>query len=133
MILVIDASALLGLGFLEEDPAYANSVVRSLAGSPGCVPAVWWLEVQNSLLQGERKKRISQLQTAKVLDFLGKLPIEVDRETYRSTVLALARRHSLTAYDAAYLELALRRNAVLATMDKALIRAAQAEGIALHG
>ncbi len=69
--------------------------------------------------------------TAKFLNFLHELPISVALLPDEVAVLELARRHELTFYDAAYLELAQRENYTLATFDHDLIAAAKAEGVTL--
>ena len=91
------------------------------------VPANWKLEFGNVLAQAERRKRISVSQVATYLNEVNRLPIVVDTETQDRVfreILALARRESLTTYNAAYLELAFHRNVKLATLDKSLLHAA---------
>lgn len=81
----------------------------------------------------ERRKRISPDQTAQALSLISALPLEEDEDTAEQIpvrTIALARRHGLTIYDAAYLELAQRRGATLATFDTQLLKAAQEEGVA---
>ena len=59
------------------------------------------------------------------------MAIESDKETEvyaATTTLALGRKHRLTSYDAAYLELAMRRGAALATLDKNLRKAGPGRG-----
>jgi predicted nucleic acid-binding protein len=65
------------------------------------------------------------------LFFIEKLPIEIDRGADETRLLALARKHRLTVYDAAYLELSLREGLPLATLDSKLARAAEMEGLAV--
>lgn len=98
-------------------------------------PALWPLEVANAVLMGERRQRSTEAQAAKWLGNLSSLPITVDDETAArawSDVLRLARAHRLSAYDAAYLELALRRGLPLATLDDQLKAAAAAVGVAAY-
>ncbi len=110
------------------DAAYdALRMPRSLP-----VPAHWWLEVSNGLLMAERRKRISQAGIAEAIAFIRNIPVSTDSETDSRAVaqtLEMARQYQLTIYDAAYLELAIRTRAVLATLDKALGRAAEAAGV----
>ena len=97
------------------------------------MPSLWHLEVANSLLIGERRKRSSEADTINWLRFLASLPIVIDEETASrawSAVLVLARSHNLSAYDASYLELAMRRGLSLATLDEKLKGAAKTIGIA---
>jgi predicted nucleic acid-binding protein len=86
------------------------------------------LEVANALLVAERRKRISQADTTAALGALQKLPLETDNATGRnagSDTLALARQNNLSVYDAAYLELAMRQAATLASLDEPLRAAAK--------
>jgi predicted nucleic acid-binding protein len=94
-------------------------------------PALWWFEVRDALIAGERQGRIDSTATAAFLRRLARLPISLDRAPEETTVLALARRYRLTVYDAAYLELALRADVALATSDRHLIAAAQHAGVVL--
>lgn len=98
------------------------------------MPGLFQLEIGNILLQAERKGRLRPSDVAIRLALLGELPIATDPETAGRAwrdVIALARSHALTTYDAAYLELALRKGAGLATRDKALAAAAKALGVAV--
>lgn len=81
----------------------------------------------------ERRRRLEPSQTAEILARLARLPIVLDHEPIGDAVLALARAHRLTFYDAAYLELALRRDAPLATLDRQLAAAARAAAVRLLG
>ncbi len=94
------------------------------------VPAHWWFELCNVLLVGERRNRIDARQIQRFLRLLRDLDIEVDRAPEEASTFDLARRHGLTFYDAAYLDLAFRHGAI-ATLDTALIKAAEAEGLTL--
>jgi predicted nucleic acid-binding protein len=83
---------------------------------------------------GERRKRSTQAKAAKWLRLLAALPIAVDTQTPGlafAPILALARSHGLTAYDAAYLELAVRLGLPLAARDRRLEKAAQEVGVPL--
>ncbi len=100
------------------------------------MPGLWHLEVANTLLVGERRKRSTQANTVTWLGFLTSLPITVDEETKANAfgdTLSLARDHSLSVYDATYLELAMRRGLPLATLDEKLKAAAQAVGVTPYG
>jgi predicted nucleic acid-binding protein len=115
---------------------YADAVARRLPDQVAFVPLNWPLEVTNTLVVGERRKRSTQAQAARFLENLAALAITIDDETNVhawSTTLSLARSHNLSAYDAAYLELAIRRGLPLATLDDKLKAAAQAVGVALCG
>lgn len=130
---ILDCSIALAWCFPDENAPYPQTVLDSLAEARAVVPSLWPLEVGNALLIGERRNRSSQADTVNWLGFLASLPVTIDDETNAhawSDVLSLARSHRLSAYDAAYLELALRRNLPLATLDEDLKNAASAVGIA---
>jgi predicted nucleic acid-binding protein len=132
--LVIDCSVTMAWYFKDEATPYTNAVRAALATERAAVPALWPLEVANVLLMGERRKRSTQAKATKWLRFLSALPIAVDTQTPAlafDPILDLARSHKLTAYDAAYLELALRLGLPLAARDDALEKAAAAVGVAL--
>jgi predicted nucleic acid-binding protein len=97
------------------------------------VPAFWRHEVLNALLVGERRKRLSSELTRAFIGDLDRLPVDVDDRATASIVFditrSLCRKYDLTAYDAAYLEIAVRDRCALATVDADLKRAAIAEGV----
>jgi len=132
---VLDCSMALAWCSPYENARGPQAVLDSLATAIAVVPSLWHLEVGNAVLVGERKKRCSQADTVSWLGFLASLPIEVDEETALrawSDVLNLARTHDLSAYDAAYLELALRRGLPLASLDTKLNAAAAAAGVPMY-
>ena len=132
--LVIDCSVTMAWYFKDEATPYSNAVRAALVTERAAVPALWPLEVANVLLMGERRKRSTQAKATKWLRFLAALPIAVDTQTPGlafDPILALAHRHKLTAYDAAYLELAMRRGASLATSDRGLAKAAKSAGVTM--
>lgn len=131
--LVIDASVALGWYFPDESNPTAESARRHLLTEQAVAPGLWWFEIRNALLVGERRGRIDATQTAEIIAQLDALPIDLDREPDGSAILALARAHRLTFYDAAYLELALRADAPLATSDRQLASAARAAQVPLLG
>jgi predicted nucleic acid-binding protein len=133
---VLDASVVLTWCFPDEASQKATEVSeRIAAGGRVAVPAFWRHEILNALLVGERRKRITADLTRGFLADLGRLPVDVDESPAAATVFditqALCRKHGLTAYDAAYLELALRAGKELATVDDDLRRAAGSGGIAV--
>lgn len=131
---VIDASVTAAWCLADEDAAEAEAAFDRLTMSDAVVPALWWFEVRNILIVSERRGRIDALATTEFLVDLARLPIRIDRDPDGEVVLALARKHRLTAYDAAYLELARRQSAPLATLDRALAAAARSAGIEIiHG
>jgi len=133
--LVIDCSLTMAWYFKDEATPYTNAVRAAMAAERAVVPALWSLEVANVLLTGERRKRSTQAKAAKWHRFLGALPITIDAETpFRAfdPTLGLARSSKLTAYAAAYLELAIRLGLPLATLDQDLEKAARANGVSIY-
>ena len=102
-----------------------------LPQDPAAVPALWWFEVRNILIVNERRGRIESADSDMFLNDLARLPIRIERGPDERLVVGLARKHRLTAYDAAYLDLAVRMTAPMATLDRALADAALAEGLEL--
>lgn len=131
MPFVIDASVAASWCFKDENAAAAEAAMDHLREDEGIAPALWWVEIRNILIVSEWRGRIEPDDADAFLDDLGRLPIRIEWEPGSSRVMALARRHRLTACDAAYLDLALRTDAPLATLDRALARAASAEGVPL--
>jgi predicted nucleic acid-binding protein len=132
---MVSCSVTLAWCFPDEAAPEPQAVLDSLATGRACVPSLWPLEVANALLMAERRKRSTQADTANWLTFLKALPLTADDETTGRAwgdTLGLARLHKLSVYDAAYLELALRRGLPLATLDDGLKAAAQAAGVPLY-
>ena len=132
---ILDGSVTLAWFFEDETDAYADAVQDSLTSAVAVVPQLWHLEVANALLVGERRQRTTEAKITHFLTLLSALPIQVDKETAArawSDTLALARAHDLSAYDAAYLELALRQGLPLATLDEPLRDALRAVGGILY-
>ncbi len=130
--LVLDCSVALAWFFQDEADPYADGVARALGVWQAVVPAIWPLEVANTLVVGERRGRSTERQASVFLELLQALPITIDHAGAAaawSKTLALARRFRLSAYDAAYLELAMRQGAELATRDRGLAKAAAAAGV----
>ena len=132
--LVVDAS--LALQWFLEDEAgrqYGLNVLASLSTKRAVVPILWFYEVGNGLLMAYRRKRITLDQIDGFLTRLKALPIEAAQETPNELLKlpAIAQKHSLTNYDAAYLALAMRFRLPLATTDAELRRAAAAAGVAI--
>ena len=125
--IAITSDARLETGEAPAD-AFRLDEVRAVA----VVPSLWAYEVGNVLLLGERRKRSNAVETSRWVAMLMALPIELDAAAPRQVldaVLPVARSHDLTVYDAAYLELALRRGLRLASLDDKLLVAAQAAGV----
>ena len=132
MGLVLDASITLAWAFQEVEPA-ASEARERLRREEAVVPSLWWFEVRNGLVMGERRGLLTEQRIGRFLRDLSRTATIVDGIPDEVAVLTLARRRRLTAYDAAYLELALRRGLPLATLDGALASAARAEGVSLVG
>ena len=133
MSLVLDSSVVGCWCFPDEASPIANLAFNELGANEAIVPVLWWFEVRNVLVVNERRGRIDPTGSAAFLADLDRLPIHFDRQSDSETVIALAREHRLTVYDAAYLELALRADTALATLDQQLARAARAAGVPLLG
>ncbi|MBU2743233.1 MULTISPECIES: type II toxin-antitoxin system VapC family toxin [Acidithiobacillus] len=134
MTFIADASMTLAWCFRDETAEFPNRVRERLLVEGLCVPAHWALEVCNALLAGARRGRITMPELRELLPDLRLLPEAIDHQTDAaawSATLDLADEHGLTIYDAAYLELALRKKLPLATLDKQLLAAALAVGVAL--
>lgn len=129
---VVDASVALAWCFPDEASEYADRVLVALKGQTLVVPAVWGLEITNALLTGERRKRLKRPEILRFVALLEGLSILQDGQAVSESVnnvLPLARDYDLSAYDAAYLELAMRHSAPLATLDRDLQKAAKRAGI----
>jgi predicted nucleic acid-binding protein len=133
--LVIDGSTTIGFLLKDEQSASALKALDAIeSGIPTFVPAHWCVEVANGLIIAERRRRASQADITEALSLASALPIIEDDQTARwagSATAALTRQYGLTIYDAAYLELAMRRGASLATTDQALAKAARAAGVTI--
>lgn len=130
--IVIDSSIAATWLFDDEATPATDALLHSLEQTRGVVPALWHFELTNMLVQAERRKRTGSDGATALLGFIDGLPIETDSElpgTRRRDVWVLARRHKLTSYDAAYLELAVRSGLPLATLDRQLADAASECGI----
>jgi predicted nucleic acid-binding protein len=133
---VVDCSVAMSWLFSDEATAHTSKLLDRLEEETALVPGWWFLEVANVLAFAERKGRITPAQSAAFIDELSKLAIEVDSESpdwVFERLLPLCRTHQLTSYDALYLELAVRRNLPLATLDEPLRRAAKKLGVKLLG
>lgn len=129
MPFVIDASVA-GSWLLPDEDRHENAYER-LDRDYAIVPRIWWFEIRNLLIQGERRKRIDEQAVAEALSTMSAFPLQQDDKVEESTLLRLARKHRLTIYDATYLELAKREDIPLATLDRDLARAARSERVTL--
>lgn len=132
MPLVVDASVMLAQPLGQPNDIAALTRAR-LQNDQAYVPALWWFETRNVLIISERRGSISEADMARTLRDWSQLDVMTDRSPDEAVVLALARRHRLTVYHAASLELALRERVALATLDTSLAEAARREGVAVVG
>ena len=132
MNFVLDASVTLAWAFEDEGGVYAREVLRRLGQEEACTTGLWPLEVSNGLLVAERRNRIDPASSTRFTRLLLSLPIvvePVDRRRVFEQTRVLARRGTLSAYDAHYLDLAVRYGIPLATLDQGLRMAAEDEGV----
>lgn len=138
MNFVLDASVTMSW-LLRDGQAgerdYANHVLETVkrADAQARVPVIWGLEVANVITKAESRAHLTEAQSEAFLELLANLDIVVDTSTVDSALretLSLARRYMLSAYDASYLELALREGLPLATLDRDLAAAASKAGVA---
>lgn len=136
MSLVLDPSLALAWYFEDERTPEADALLDRVVEQGAVVPTLWRLEIANGFQTAIRRRRIDASFRDSALAKLAALPIVTDTETEAnawSATLYLSDRFRLTAYDAAYLELAHRRSLPLATADRDLRKAATALGVALVG
>lgn len=139
MRFVLDNSVVMRWLFGDGSPAdrvYADHVLQvlQLDGSIALVPGIWPLEVGNVILRAETQGLLTEARGAEFLGTLQDMPIQIDGQTSThalASTLQLARRYTMSSYDAAYLELALRQGVALATLDADLQRAALKSGVSL--
>ncbi|MBW1926760.1 MAG: type II toxin-antitoxin system VapC family toxin [Deltaproteobacteria bacterium] len=125
---VIDNSVVMAWCFEDETSQYADAILDRLEVSTAVVPSNWPLEIGNVLLIAERKKRLSQADSIRFIALLSELPIMIEQEPPErmlKEILALAREHQLSSYNASYLDLAMRKGLPIATLDNGLIAAAK--------
>lgn len=120
MKIIADVSVVLAWFFDE-----ALKILKASGSSGLLVPALWWSELKNGILMGERRARKSAADSKTFLKLIHALPIETDDEPPHQAcyaILQIGRRFGLTSYDATYVELALRKGATLATFDEGVRR-----------
>jgi len=132
---VIDASFAAALFLPDEASPAARSFFAGLKPPDEVlVPSLWWYEITNVLIIAERRKRVTPADAAKILSLYSRFTIETDilyGTKYSGRLHELAKTCHLTAYDSAYLELAIRKDAALATFDEQLVKAAKLSGVKL--
>jgi len=125
---VVDASAMFCWCFEDERPRNADAIMQRLTSEGMHAPAHWSLELTNILWSSQRRGRITASDADAFIALVAALQIQIDPETSRrawAETRALSQAENLTAYDAAYLELAIRRQAGLASKDASLVAAAK--------
>lgn len=139
MSFVLDNSVTMRWFFGDGKPqelAYAGKVLDAMRQDSALVPMTWGLEVANVIVRAEAKALVTEARSGAFLEMLEGVDIEVDAATFAhalSGTLQLARRYKLSAYDASYLELALRLGVPLATLDEDLRKAAKKAGVKKFG
>jgi len=130
---VVDNSVVMSWAFEDEASEYADRVLDSLAEASAKVPSVWPMEVANVLVVAERRGRQTEADSYRFLTLLKALPIQVVSVPTHAMpqLLSLAREHQLSAYDAAYLSLAIDSGLSIATLDSRLRAAATRAGVPL--
>jgi len=130
---VLDASVVGCWCFQDEHDARADAAWDLLEHEreSAIVPLLWWFEIRNVALHGERRGRLAEDYTSRFFRILDRFAIDYAPLPEHTAVLALARQHRLSFYDAVYLELAQREGLALATLDNELIKAAPLEGVRL--
>ncbi|MGH3500868.1 MAG: type II toxin-antitoxin system VapC family toxin [Nocardioidaceae bacterium] len=132
MTFVVDASVTMAWCFEDEASAATDAILDRLTQDEARVPALWAWEVTNVLLVAERRGRITEAQATRFVTLLHALPVRLDRSAPDlDALLTTGNRHGLSAYDAAYLRLAIHESYALATLDRKLQAAAVAAGVEL--
>jgi len=130
---VLDASMALAWALPDERSKRADRFLAQASRNyMFWVPALWWYEVANALTMAERHHRLTEADRIRLIELYSMLPIQTDAFLNPDAVRQfhiLAKEYTLSAYDAAYLELAQRRGLGLATLDQRLITAARRAGV----
>jgi len=133
-VFVLDASLALAWAFDEEETEFTRAALAQVLEHVVIAPTVWPLEIVNAVVVATRHGRLAESDAPEFVGLVDGLDVEVDGRAHLAAfddILRLAREHGLSSYDAAYLELALRIGAPLATLDAGLARAARAAGVEL--
>ena len=134
MAFVLDTSVTVAWCFLDEATPMTIALMDRLNNEIALVPNIWTLEVVNVLLGAQKRNRLTYADIVRFLELLKETNIEIDHETAERSfleIMNLAHSEDLTSYDAAYLELAMRKGIALATKDKQLQQAASRLGVEL--
>ena len=129
---MLDTSITMAWCFEDETDGQSEAILDRLTRDHAVVPSLWRFEVSNVLVVGERRGRLTESQAVRFLALLRRLPIRIDdTPPDAGALLEVAHRHKLSAYDAAYLELARRDELGVATRDTRLRSATLAAGLAV--
>ena len=129
---VLDCSVALSWFFEDESNTKADAALDLLSRREAVVPPLWFYEISNAILIAESRKRISEADAARIVELLNELPVVSGATSIGNAAIEtrlLAKEHNLSAYDAAYLELAMREGLALATLDTGLKKAAKKQGL----
>jgi predicted nucleic acid-binding protein len=133
---VLDASMALSWCFEEEAGEISKELFDRMERETALIPAWWFLEITNVLAIAQRKGRLDSFQVSSFIETVDLLSLEVDNEAPNRAfkhLLPLCEHHGLSSYDAAYLDLAIRRQLPLATLDAPLAKAARKSGVPIIG
>lgn len=131
MPIVLDVSVAASWHFPDESEPVADRALEMILTEGAIVPAHWWFELRNTFLVGERRGRLTAVETGFALDLIDRLPIEYHPLSRSDDIFDLARKHRLSFYDAVYLDLAKGTGAILATLDREIVVAAEKERVEL--
>lgn len=130
---VLDCSVALAWGLPDEKSRLADRFWSEMDDNGSVwVPGIFWFEIANTIVVARRRKRITDAQAGVMQDLFSRIPVRTDSQATQGAIAGLhatGTRHGLSAYDAAYLELACRRGLSLATLDGKLNRAASKAGV----
>ena len=129
--IVLDNSVILSWCLADESDPVAEQAMQRVIAHGAVLPGIWWYELRNALIVNERRGRLNATDTRSTLADLREMRITIDRDHDDAVLLDLSRQHDLSVYDAAYLEVALRRALPLASLDRRLCEAASACHLAL--
>jgi predicted nucleic acid-binding protein len=133
---VVDSSVALAWCFADEATPARLRLYERMKDESVAVPGLWFIEITNVLAISERKGRITAVKVNEFISLIDRFKLEIDAEAPErafADILPLCRSHQLTSYDAVYLDLALRRQLPLATLDEPLRKAAKKLGVKLLG
>lgn len=129
MLFVLDASITAVWALADESSDLADQLLTVVQTDGAVVPQIWWYEIRNILCMAERRKRILAADADEFLRSLDQMSIRVADTGSGQAILRLTRSYQLSIYDSAYLDLAIRENLPLGTLDSSLAKAANAENI----